>query len=78
MANGREIAAKAYDFMLKYGQTESAARLKKALDTAEYITLSYGDVDWDIQTALEKYGATFHYTYPHNFARFTFDKDYDA
>lgn len=54
--NGIEIAKKALDLLINNGSLDSAKRLSNAMDKGDYISLGLGDIDWEIETALEKIG----------------------
>ena len=54
--NGIEIAKKALDLLMSNGSLESAKRLSNAMNKGNYISLDMGDIDWEIETALEKIG----------------------
>ena len=54
--NGIEIAKKALDLLINNGSLDSAKRLSNAIDKGNYISLDIGDIDWEIETALEKIG----------------------
>ena len=54
--NGIEIAKKALDLLINNGSLESAKRLSNAINKGNYISLDIGDIDWEIETALEKIG----------------------
>ena len=54
--NGIEIAKKAVDLRINNGSLDSAKRLSNAMDKGDYISLGLGDIDWEIETALEKIG----------------------
>ena len=54
--NGIEIATKALDLLINNGSLDSAKRLSNAIDKGNYISLDIGDIDWEIETALEKIG----------------------
>ena len=53
---GIEIAKKALDLLINNGSLDSAKRLSNAMDKGDYISLGLGDIDWEIETALEKIG----------------------
>ena len=53
---GIEIAKKALDLLINKGSLDSAKRLSNAMDKGDYISLGLGDIDWEIETALEKIG----------------------
>ena len=77
--NGIEIAKKALDLLMSNGSLDSAKRLSNAMDKGDYISLGLGDIDWEIQTALEKSGGydcvvTNRIGYC---ARFYFNKNYE-
>ena len=77
--NGIEIAKKALDLLMSNGSLDSAKRLSNAMDKGDYISLGLGDIDWEIQTALEKIGGydcvvTNRIGYC---ARFYFNKNYE-
>ena len=50
------IATKALDLLINNGSLDSAKRLSNAIDKGNYISLDIGDIDWEIETALEKIG----------------------
>ena len=52
--NGIEIAKKALDLLMSNGSLDSAKRLSNAMNKGNYISLDMGDIDWEIETALEK------------------------
>ena len=54
--NGIEIAKKALDLLINNGSLDSAKRLSNAMNKGNYISLDIGDIDWEIETALEKIG----------------------
>ena len=77
--NGIEIAKKALDLLMSNGSLESAKRLSNAMNKGNYISLDMGDIDWEIETALEKIGGydcvvTNRIGYR---ARFYFNKNYE-
>lgn len=78
--NGIEIAKKAVDLLISKGSLDSAKRLSNAIDKGNYISLDIGDIDWEIETALEKIGGdgcvvTNRIGYG---ARFYFNKTYES
>ncbi len=77
--NGIEIATKALDLLINNGSLDSAKRLSNAMNKGNYISLDMGDIDWEIETALEKIGGydcvvTNRIGYC---ARFYFNKNYE-
>ena len=77
--NGIEIAKKALDLLINNGSLDSAKRLSNAIDKGNYISLDIGDIDWEIETALEKiggYGCVVTNSIGYG-ARFYFNKTYE-
>ena len=77
--NGIENAKKALDLLMSNGSLDSAKRLSNAMNKGNYISLDMGDIDWEIETALEKIGGydcvvTNRIGYG---ARFYFNKNYE-
>ena len=52
----REIAIRAFDYLRHERKTAPALRLAHHLLHHESISLGIGDTDWDIDTALQRYG----------------------
>lgn len=52
----KEMSEMAYSELVGAGKHESACRLRRAIDGIGMIVLSLSDIDWDIQTALERVG----------------------
>ena len=77
--NGIEIAKKALDLLINNGSLDSAKRLSNAMNKGNYISLDMGDIDWEIETALEKIGGYDCVVTNRigNVARFYFNKNYE-
>lgn len=52
----RAMAEMAYAKLFNEGKEDSAARLRRAMDGNGRITLGLGDIDWEIEVALESVG----------------------
>ncbi len=52
----REIAMAAFESLRHEGKKDAALKLAGALLKHTYIPLGIGDTDWEIDTALRKYG----------------------
>lgn len=52
----RDIAIRAFDYLRREHKTFPALRLAYHLFHYEGISLGIGDTDWDIDTALQRYG----------------------
>ena len=77
--NGIEIATKALDLLINNGSLDSAKRLSNAINKGNYISLDIGDIDWEIETALEKIGGYGCVVINRTgyWARFYFNKNYE-
>lgn len=56
---GKEVCKMAFDYLLSEGKKDSALKIAKVLLNDRDVKLSLGlnDIDWDIQTAIERCGA---------------------
>lgn len=54
--SNREIAMAAFESLRQEGKKDAALKLAGALLKHTYIPLGIGDTDWEIDTALRKYG----------------------
>ncbi len=54
--SNREIAIRAFDYLRHERKADSALRLAHHLLHYESISLGIGDVDWEIDMALQRYG----------------------
>lgn len=52
----REIAIKAFDYLYGKGLNESAEKLLDCLNNSTYICLGVGDIDWEIEMAIQRFG----------------------
>ncbi len=68
----REIAIRAFDYLRHERKTVPALRLAHHLLHHESISLGIGDTDWDIDTALQRYGGEPKTGYGHS-AHFNFE-----
>lgn len=56
MVSNREIAIRAFDHLRHEKKTESALRLVHHLLHYDRISLGIGEVDWEIDMAIQKFG----------------------
>ena len=54
--SNREIAIRAFDYLRRENKTDSALRLAHHLLHYDRISLGIGEVDWEIDMAIQKFG----------------------
>ena len=74
--SGIEIANRALEMLYCSGKTESADKLRRHIGK-DYIVLGLGDIDWDIELAIEQVGG-YDCIYVGNnlIGKFYFNKEY--
>ena len=70
----REIAIRAFDYLRSEQKTDSALRLAHHLLHYDRISLGIGEVDWEIDMAIQKFGGNLRTGYRYT-AHFSFNAE---
>ena len=74
--SNREIAIRAFDYLRRENKTDSALRLAHHLLHYDRISLGIGEVDWEIDIAIQKFGGSPRTGYRYT-AHFSFNAETD-